>query len=1466
MVGIVLGSYFLVVLLLFIPAVQSGVSSIVANALSKKLSTSVYIGRIDVGLLNRLILKDVCINDQSGRPMLRVGLISAKFKVSPLVQGKVIISTAQLFDFQALLYQESEKTPPNYQFVIDAFASKDTTRHSNPDLRINTLLVRRGTVRYDRWFVPPTKGRFNMGHLLISNLSANIVVKALRNDSLNAKLKKFHFDEQSGLHLNGLSFYVTANRREALLSKLHLVMPGTDLRIDSIRTRYLWNKHIEWKTLRFGGRVQLSTVTLSDMAAFVPKLKSFDAPVRLSTNVEGTSDNIMLRAFTLSDDNRDINLLADISLNHYNSADGLTPRLNASIRQVDINSTGWRFIFRNINSTRPEVPAYISRLGNVHYRGMVGATPYDFKMSGSMSTGLGNVTTDFVGRTGGRFNASVKSLGFELGKLLGPQTKLGRIGLNVRANGVLKGRDSAIKATGVVSELSYANYTYHNIAVDGTYTAGMIEGLFNLDDPNGQIEATGKMNLLARTPIFDVRATVRHLKPHTLNLTSSYPDTEFSGDVIANFRGNNVDNLDGLVELRDFIMTSHSDSYRLDTLALVAKHLKGHKELTLNSDFVKAEVHGNFTYASFVSHVRQLVHSYLPSLVAAKEVKTEKGGTIEFSVNVLKSDALRHFTGISLDIEKPCSFNGYYKDTPNGFFVTGTVPDFIYSGSHYRDASLVAVGSADSMNLHLQTNKIGENKMLALELSATAKQDRLFTTLKWDNCKEKLAYSGMLKCQTRFHRDAEKRLSISVGVNPSQMVINDSVWQIHPSQIDYKNKQLEVHNFLVEHKKQHLGINGLVSRSAEDSLVADLRDIDLEYVFDIVNFHTVDFAGKATGKVYASQILSSPSIDTHLSVPDFTFNRGVMGVLSAYAKWDKEQKAVVFDALCNDVSARSQTTIKGAVTPGKGIDIHIQANRTNLYFLNHFTSGIFTDFEGRVTGWVRVFGPFHGINLEGEALVNEASTKVNSLNTSYTLWNDSVHITPGLILFNNDSVYDREGKLGKPEHRAFVTGRLMHNNLSHLSFQFNIKGDNVLAYDWRDFGDGVFCGTVYGTGSVLLQGRPGNVDIDVNARPNARTVCTYNSATPEAISDGQFVHFVSHRKDTTALIAKGGDADSKKSGKEDDDMASDLRMNFLLDVNPDATMKIIMDPNSGDYINLNGSGNIRANYYNKGRFQMFGTYTVDHGIYKLSLQDVIHKDFQFQRGGTILFGGIPRQADLNLQAVHTVNSVSLNDLSQGMFSQNNVRVNCIMNLGGKASAPVVTFDLDLPNSNEDEKQMVRSLISTNEEKNLQIIYLLGIGRFYTDEANRANQDQSQSSVAMNSLLSSTLSGQLNQVLSNAIHSNNWNFGTNLSTGEKGWSDMDVEGLLSGKLLNNRLLINGNFGYRESQTSTTTFVGDFDLQWLLTKNGSVSLKAYNETNDRYFTKSSLTTQGIGFIMKKDFNSWWDLFRITHKKKK
>ena len=81
----------------------------------------------------------------------------------------------------------------------------------------------------------------------------------------------------------------------------------------------------------------------------------------------------------------------------------------------------------------------------------------------------------------------------------------------------------------------------------------------------------------------------------------------------------------------------------------------------------------------------------------------------------------------------------------------------------------------------------------------------------------------------------------------------------------------------------------------------------------------------------------------------------------------------------------------------------------------------------------------------------------------------------------------------------------------------------------------------------------------------------------------------------------------------------------------------------------------------------------------------------------------------------------------------------------------------------------------------------------------------------------------------------------------------------------RLIINGSFGYRDNPVATSNFIGDFDVQWLLNKHGSLILKAYSETNDRYFTKSALTTQGIGFMVKKDFTNLGDIFRFLRRKK-
>jgi hypothetical protein len=123
---------------------------------------------------------------------------------------------------------------------------------------------------------------------------------------------------------------------------------------------------------------------------------------------------------------------------------------------------------------------------------------------------------------------------------------------------------------------------------------------------------------------------------------------------------------------------------------------------------------------------------------------------------------------------------------------------------------------------------------------------------------------------------------------------------------------------------------------------------------------------------------------------------------------------------------------------------------------------------------------------------------------------------------------------------------------------------------------------------------------------------------------------------------------------------------------------------------------------------------------------------------------------------------------------------------------------------------------------------------------------------MQSFLSGTFSQQLNQVLNQLTNNNNWSFGANIATGTDGMSNAEYEGILSGRMLNNRLLFNGQFGYRDNiMTNSQSFIGDFTIQYLLTPNGNVALKMYNQTNDRYFTRNSLNTQGIGIVLKKDF---------------
>ena len=161
--------------MLNIPNIQQAMSVFVAEELSEVLNTKVVIGRINMGLLNRIIIDDVLLDDQSGQEMLKVTRLSAKFDIMPFFKGKISISSVQLFGFNINLRKETPDSPPNFKFVLDAFASKDTVKKENSlDLRINSILIRRGRMSYHVLSEEETPGKFNAKHIQLQNIIANI--------------------------------------------------------------------------------------------------------------------------------------------------------------------------------------------------------------------------------------------------------------------------------------------------------------------------------------------------------------------------------------------------------------------------------------------------------------------------------------------------------------------------------------------------------------------------------------------------------------------------------------------------------------------------------------------------------------------------------------------------------------------------------------------------------------------------------------------------------------------------------------------------------------------------------------------------------------------------------------------------------------------------------------------------------------------------------------------------------------------------------------------------------------------------------------------------------------------------------------------------------------------------------------------------------------------------------------------
>jgi hypothetical protein len=703
-----------------------------------------------------------------------------------------------------------------------------------------------------------------------------------------------------------------------------------------------------------------------------------------------------------------------------------------------------------------------------------------------------------------------------------------------------------------------------------------------------------------------------------------------------------------------------------------------------------------------------------------------------------------------------------------------------------------------------------------------------------------------------IHKNTENQVSGELQIKPSQIWLYDSLWNIRENIVRTDFKSLQMSDFAIEHNDQYVKIDGKASNSPADSLIVRLKEIRLCDVMYMVKVHNPAMDAIVTGKASISNVFNKMILGLDVFAKDFTFNHALWGDVTMHSNFDGTRRKLV---------ARAQTVrdnqvafnIAGEYYPAKdSMNFYADINKLELNFLRYYLDGALQKVSGDASGRLRIFGGLKNFLFEGNIYAKNGRFNVDFLKTAYH-FSDTIYVRKDEIGFRNITIYDPEN------HSAVVNGKLTHKNFKNMHYRIDIKGKNILALNTTKKDNETFYGKAYGGGTIRIQGSASEVNFNINMKTNPKTKVTIPMGTPGYATENSFISFVS----PTAKKSKG--ISYINPSTESNNSKVKMHVYLQLEVTPDGQITIITDPIGGDSVRAVGYGNLRIDYNTNQSMKLYGKYEVESGNYYFTLQNIINKDFYVKQGGTFNWNGDPYKAIIDLNATHPVKSVSLLDILDESqltgVSRTSMQVNCLLSLTGDLMRPTIKFDLELPSDPELQRR-IKNIINTDEMMNREMLALLVMNRFYKPDY--LQTDKTGLGTEMVSVLSTTVSGQMNVWLSKISDKVNVNFNARLSNGQNFNNGGEYEiGLVYQP--NNRLSINSNLGYNNDvlTTNSTNFIGDLDVEYKLNKSGKLRAKAYTHTADNFYinpTGNAYTTQGLGLMYKEEYDNISDLFRF------
>ncbi len=1459
-------------LLLQAPRIQTWAVSMITRAVTENTGAEVSIGRVSYSLWHEVVLEDILFRDLRGDTLLAARRVDLRLRE--------IRPSRSIYRFGSI-----DIRGPDLRLVQDTVGIMNLTeylmslRTERARDTLKTIDIRFADIDlFDGSFLLADMsdtsgviaGSVNFRNMQLKGINGKVRDLRIIPDSVSMVIRGLSFSESGGFVSRSVDMNMAVTESNLYFREIDILTDSSAISAERIllmpRDTGSWRDFIN--EVRMDFLFNNSVVNTTDLAFFVRPLAGISEKVNLSGRVTGTVAEMKGRNVRIDYESA-TRLRFDFDIS------GL-PSFNDSYLYIDF--TDMRTSAPDIESfTIPgmkplALPAVAHDLGLISYRGSFTGFTTDFVSFGKLTTERGSFDTDLSLKPDGKntfgFRGSLTTSAVDLGYIAKNEEMFGGLWMHAEIDGSMKSfRHLTANINGVIDSVEINRYLYRNINVAGTYADRIWDGSVEVLEPNIEMSLMGRFDLEKSMPEFDFTMNLTRADLHTLNLVKKDSIFDMSALVTANFRGNSPDNLEG--DFRLINSTLHNSIGKLNIYDFLVNSaiINGEPRLTLKSDFADAELRGHYTSDAIGQSISRMLAEIFPSRFNAPEAKKGAGNPVAmFTVDarVKKIDKLNDFLATGLSISEGTRLTGHFwSENPE---IIADIKSDAVTFKGLRMGRMQMTGSVKEGKMKIEvaadTLFLPDRSVLgSFTLSAGSSNDTVDLGMRWDNKDDGLTL-GEVNARGFFSLDENDRPVMTIAILPAGVTVNRIPWNISGARVVIDSTRTLFDNVLVSSRTNYIRLDGKMSRDPEEKLTLSFAGLNISYLNKLIGSGHVaadepsmlNFEGTMNGNVTLSDIFDNLLFESKINVEDFRLNDNNYGLMTISSEWDPGRKVAVID-VSNDFAGRKSIDVRGSYSPSNRLaDITATVSDLPLNILNTFVSAFASDLRGVGSGTVRILGRPKQLELRGAVMAKDASMKIDFLQTRYS-FTDSVRFSPSGIIFRNIAIYDEK------RNRGSINGMITHRLFKDIGVSLDVNMDKMLVLNTRSKDSDSFYGTAYASGYAGIRGNEEKLVFNISARtaPNTEFFIPLNSSA--SVSDYHYIVFVNPEEQQAERQQPSQTSFVRQ------EQGSKIELNFDLEVTPEAEVQLILDETSGGVIRGKGEGKLNISLNSRGEVRMAGNYVISDGDYLFTLGNILNKRFAVEEGGSVTWNGAIEDATLNIRALYKTKAALSDIFGEEESSKLTVKlpVECILSLSGRLLNPAISFDINLPTSDERTRELLRVAIDTEEELSRQFLYLLVMNSFYPDpslynsgSSTGTSGVQTGSPVSPNVGFTTTtemLSNQLSNWLSQI--SNDFDIGFNYRPGSE-LTDQEVELALSTQLLNDKVIVNGNVDVRGNQANpaTSDIRGEFTVEVKLTD--MLRFKVFNRSNYNLYYQVHPYTQGVGLFYRRDFNTLKDLF--------